>query len=95
MFDPAHPIELESWPALIGGFAVSGLQFRPGTALWRYWTVGKGSAKWKLAAHPWKTLQALLTKYVGPGKAKGLATNIMLATPAGRALFKAHHGKGK
>lgn len=43
---------------------------------------------------PWTTLHALLLKYVGP-QAAGLTTNVMLATAKGRALFKAHHGKGK
>jgi hypothetical protein len=90
VFNPEQPIGLADWPVFM--LAASRLQFRPGTALWRYWTRGKGAAKWMSAAHPWTTLRTLLLKYVSPGVAKGLATNIMLATPAGRALFKAHHG---
>jgi hypothetical protein len=47
------------------------------------------------AAHPWTTLRAALVKEGVPVKmAAGLATNIMRATPAGRALFdKGHKGK--
>lgn len=45
---------------------------------WRlraYWTKGPGLARWANNAHPWTTLVALLTKYVGPIKAKGLASS--------------------
>ncbi|HEY2101480.1 MAG TPA: hypothetical protein VGH72_33790 [Pseudonocardia sp.] len=70
----------------------SKLPFGPGHPLWTYWTRGKGAAKWMSSANPWTTLHALLLKYVGP-KAAGETTNVMLATPKGRALFKAHHGK--
>jgi hypothetical protein len=47
--------------------------------------------------NPWTTLRAELIKEGVPaGQAAGLATEIMRATPAGRALFDAHHkGKGK
>lgn len=69
----------------------SKLPFGPGTKLWEYWTVGKGAAKWMSSPQPWTTLHAELTKYIGP-EAAGLTTNVMLATPAGRALFKLHHG---
>lgn len=48
------------------------------------------------SSHPWTTLRDALIKEGVPARmADGLATNIMMATPAGRALFKAHHGKGK
>jgi hypothetical protein len=49
------------------------------------------------AAHPWTTLRdALISEGVPASQAAGLATNIMMATPAGRALFKAHHpGKAR
>lgn len=48
------------------------------------------------SAHPWTTLRdALIKEGVPAEQADGLATNIMMATPAGRALFKAHHGKGR
>lgn len=55
---------------------------------------GKGQAKWIGSPTPWTTLHALLLKYVGPAAA-GLTTNVMMASPEGRAAFKAHHGKGK
>jgi hypothetical protein len=46
--------------------------------------------------HPWATLRnALISEGVPVNQAAGLATNIMMATPAGRALFKAHHGGSK
>jgi hypothetical protein len=48
------------------------------------------------AAHPWTKLRdELIKEGVPASQADGLATNIMMATPAGRALFKAHHGKGR
>jgi hypothetical protein len=81
---------------LDGEAFLSRLQIGRGSKLWRYWTVGKGVARWMRALHPWTALRdALLSEGVPAGQANGLATNIMMATPAGRALFKAHHGKGK
>lgn len=50
---------------------------------WRlkeYWTRGPGLARWANNAHPWTTLVALLTKHVGPARAKGLASNYFKAT---------------
>jgi hypothetical protein len=49
------------------------------------------------AVHPWTTLRnALIKEGVPAHMADGLATNIMMATPAGRALFKkSHTAKGK
>lgn len=72
----------------------SKLPFGPGHALWTYWTVGEGSAKWISSPTPWTTLHALLLKYIGP-QAAGLTTNVMLASPEGRALFAAHHQGGE
>lgn len=72
----------------------SKLPFGPGHALWTYWTVGEGAAKWLSSPTPWTTLHALLLKYVGP-QAAGETTNVMLATPAGKALFEAHHQGGQ
>jgi hypothetical protein len=70
----------------------SKLPFGPGSKLWVYWTVGEGSAKWLGSPTPWTTLRDLLIKAGVPDhEAPGLATNIMRATPEGRALFKAHH----
>jgi hypothetical protein len=109
VFNAEQPLILSEWPELTEAgnedgrllrwaegtvFAVSRLKFSPGTALWRYWTVGKGAAKWMSSPNPWTTLHGLLLKYVGP-MAAGLTTNVMLATPAGRALFKQHHGGKK
>lgn len=74
--------------------SVSGLQFGHGTQLWVYWTVGKGQARWITSPTPWTTLRALLIKAGVPvGQASGLATEIMQATPEGRAAFAAHHQK--
>ena len=39
----------------------------------RYWTAGDGRAKWADAPHPYTTLVELLSKYVSPGVAHGLA----------------------
>lgn len=46
-----------------------------GRAFRRYWTKGPGLARWKTSPHPWTTLVGLLTKHVGPERAKGLASN--------------------
>lgn len=72
--------------------AVSGLQYGRGTALWRYWTGPRGFARYAHSPNPWTTLRdALIKEGVPAAQAPGLATEIMQATPAGRALFKAHH----
>jgi len=42
--------------------------------LHHYWTVGEGRAKWVDSPKPWTTLVALLTKHVGPEKAKVFAS---------------------
>lgn len=86
--------ELKSRGAKALSAFASKLPFGPGHPLWTYWTVGKGAAKWMGSVNPWTTLHALLLKYVGP-RAAGLTTNVMRSTPAGRALFDKHHGKGK
>lgn len=70
----------------------SRLEIGRGSKLWIYWTVGKGTARWMTKPHPWTALRdALLAEGVPAGQADGLATNIMMATPQGRALFKLHH----
>jgi hypothetical protein len=54
----------------------------------------KGLARYIGSAHPWTALRdALISEGVPATQADGLATNIMMATPAGRAAFKKHHGK--
>jgi hypothetical protein len=43
----------------------------------QYWAFGKGTAKWRPGTPgDWTRLRRLLTKYVGPNVAAGLATNI-------------------
>lgn len=80
-------------------FRASQLMLRPGTALWEYWTVGAGFRKWSIAPHPWQTLHDLLIAEshgkVPVADVNGLVTNIMQATPAGRALFALHHKGGQ
>ncbi|MGA6164302.1 HK97 family phage prohead protease [Amycolatopsis magusensis] len=72
----------------------SDLKHGPGSPLWKYWTGPEGLARYAGAAHPWTALRnALLSEGVPASMADGLTTNIMQATPAGRALFAAHHGK--
>ncbi|MBN6037471.1 HK97 family phage prohead protease [Amycolatopsis sp. 195334CR] len=71
----------------------SNLKHGPGSPLWTYWTGPEGLARYANAVHPWTTLRnALLSEGIPASMADGLATNIMQATPAGRALFAAHHG---
>ena len=41
----------------------------------KYWTRGKGLAKWATTAHPWTTLVMHLSKHMTPEQAKGLASN--------------------
>jgi HK97 family phage prohead protease len=63
-----------------------------GEKLWRYWTGPAGFARYASSPNPWTTLRdALVMEGTPAEEADGLATNIMLATPAGRALFAAHH----
>lgn len=74
----------------------SDLEFGRGSDLWEYWIGPEGLAHYAGALHPWTTLRdALITKGVPVTQANGLATNIMQATPEGRALFAAHHGAGE
>lgn len=81
---------------LAEGEFISRLQIGRGSKLWKYWTRGKGTARWMGAANPWTTLRdALLKEGVPANQANGLATNIMMATPAGRKLFKEHHPQGR
>lgn len=44
-------------------------------ALNNYWTKGAGLAKWALSPRPWTTLVALLSEYMPPHVAKGLASS--------------------
>lgn len=76
----------------------SDLKYGRGSALWKYWTGPEGFARYAKSADPWTTLRdALMKESAKHGEpmtlheASGLATNIMMATPAGRALFALHH----
>ena len=76
----------------------SGLQATAnGRKLWKWLTSAEGTAHFAGSPHPWTALVAfLVSKGVSPDKAEGEATNIMMATPAGKALFAmGHKGKGK
>lgn len=70
----------------------SKLQFGKGSALWKYWTKGKGLAKWLPVEHKWTTLHDLLLKAGVPAnEAKGLTTNIITAVLPG--YMKSAHTK--
>jgi HK97 family phage prohead protease len=72
---------------------VSELQFGHGSALWKYWTTGKGFAKWSGALHKWRTLRDLLLKAGVPAHSvDGLTTNIIMAVMPG--YMKLAHAKG-
>lgn len=76
----------------------SGLQAtKNGRKLWKWLTSAEGTAHFAGSPHPWTALKNfLMSKGVPAGKAEGEATNIMMATAAGRALFaKGHKGKKK
>lgn len=75
----------ESHMPTVGGITIkaeirgqSKLQFGPGSSLWKYWTSGKGFAKWSSAPHKWSTLNKLL-KAAGVPKnmVDGLTTNMI------------------
>lgn len=69
------PGEAEAWAAdeAAGGMGavagdVVGRARGDAGALHRYWVAGPGLAKWRAAAHPWRTLHALLSKYLSGKK---------------------------
>jgi len=77
-----------------GADRASDLKYGKGSALWAYWTRGKGYAKWSGAVHKWTTLRdLLLSEGVPPGEADGLATNIIQAVMPG--YMKQAHQKGR
>lgn len=84
---------LPELPAATGQRAVSRLQLSEhGRNLWNWLTSTPGMSHYIGAEHPWTTLRDFLVEHgVTPEQAEGETTNIMLATPAGRAAFKAHH----
>lgn len=77
-------------------YRASGLQAtKNGRKLWKWLTSAEGMAHFAGSPHPWQALvDFLISKGVSPGQAQGEATNIMMATAAGKALFaKGHKGK--
>ena len=63
--------------------------------LHHYWTLGKGRRLWVDSPKPWTTLVALLTKYVGPEKAKVYASRWFIEVKgyaAGSDLNRVAHG---
>jgi HK97 family phage prohead protease len=72
----------------------SDLKYGHGSALWKYWTVGEGHAKWSGAVHKWTTLRDLLLKAGVPAiSADGLTTNIIMAVMPG--YMKQAHSEHK
>jgi hypothetical protein len=64
--------------------------------LHHYWTVGEGRAKWVDSPKPWTTLVALLTKHVGPEKAKVFASRWFIEVKgyaAGSDKNRVAHGR--
>lgn len=53
-----------------GRLAKVGARLTDDDKLHHYWTRGEGLAKWKASPKPWTTLVALLTRHVGPERAK-------------------------
>ncbi len=63
--------------------------------LHHYWTVGEGRHQWVDSPKPWTTLVALLTKHVGPEKAKVYASRWFIEVKgyaAGSDLNRVAHG---
>jgi HK97 family phage portal protein len=92
---PGAPIQATAQrvPELDGVRAASRLPLSEnGRHLWNWLTSAPGMAHYLTAEHPWMTLRDFLLEHgVAADEADGEATNIMLATAAGRAAFQAHH----
>lgn len=77
--------------------AAAGHDVTPGhDELHHYWTRGEGLAKWADSPTPWTTLVALLTKHVGPLKAKTFASRWFIEVfgfAAGSDKNRVMHGK--
>lgn len=66
-----------------------------GRNLWK-WLIGEGQKEYIGKPHPWTALRNFLIKHGVPAsQADGAATNILMATPQGRAAFKAGHSGHK
>lgn len=73
----------------------SKLKYGKGSKLWKYWVSGPGLARYIGKPHPWTALRdALLKEGVPANMVSGLTTNIMLATPQGKAAYKQGHKSG-
>jgi hypothetical protein len=76
--------------------AAAGHDVTPGhDELHHYWTVGEGRREWVDSPKPWTTLVALLTKHVGPEKAKVYASRWFFEVKgyyAGSDLNRVAHG---
>jgi hypothetical protein len=72
----------------------SRLQATPnGRKLWN-WLTGEGKKEYIGKPHPWTAIRDFLLKHgVPPQQADGEATNILMATPEGRAAFQQGHSK--
>jgi len=77
--------------------AAAGHDVTPGhDQLHHFWTVGKGRRLWVDSPKPWTTLVALLTKYVGPLKARTFASRWYIEVKgyaAGSDKARVAHGK--
>jgi hypothetical protein len=82
---------------LLGVTRALGHDVTPGhDELHHYWTVGAGRAKWVHSPKPWTTLVALLTRHVGPEKAKIYASRWFIEVKgyaAGSDLNRVTHGQ--
>ena len=74
----------------------SRLQATPnGRKLWD-WLTGEGKKEYIGKPHPWTALYNFLVKHgVPPKQAEGETSNILLATPAGRAAYAQGHSGHK
>lgn len=61
---------------MVAGQEVTPQDVRAEDRLKRYWAFGEGSAKWKGSPTPYRTLRALLAKYVDDSELDGLTANI-------------------
>jgi HK97 family phage portal protein len=93
---PALASRVPELDAAGGQRAVSRLPLTEhGLNLWRWLTGPEGMAEYLPKPHPWTALRDFLLAHDVPAhEVEGEATNIMLATPAGRAAFAAHHQGG-
>ena len=88
----ASPAEPDAPTLSVAGERASKLQVGEGSHLWKYWTTGKGLARWIGATHKWTTLhEQLLSEGVPAHEADGLTTNIIEAVLPGYMKAAHHH----